>query len=142
MSAFVLWLILAVFLWLLEFLAPALVGASLGSAAIVVALLSRWVHDGVGQLGLFTLLSGVLILLPRNLLPNPDHALDNPGDGEIALVTSTIPPGEIGRVAFLGTTWNARCDAQEKLLPPGTNVIVIGQKGNILHVIPTDLLNS
>ncbi len=142
MSAFVLWLILAVVLWLLEFLAPALVGASLGTAAIVVALLSRWVHDGFGQVGLFTLLSGALILLTRKLLPKPDRTLENPGYGEIALVTSTIQPGEMGRVAYLGTTWNARCDAQEKLLPPGTKVIVIGQKGNMLNVIPTDLLNS
>lgn len=141
MSAFVLWLILAVVLWLLEFLAPALVGASLGTAALLVALLSRWIQDGFGQVGLFTLLSGVLILLTRKLLPKLDRTLENPGDGEIALVTSTIEPGEIGRVAFLGTTWNARCDDQEKTLSPGTKVIVTSQKGNMLNVIPTDLLN-
>jgi membrane protein implicated in regulation of membrane protease activity len=142
MSALVLWLILAVVLWLLEFLAPALVGASLGSAAVVVALLSRWVRDGFGQVVLFTLLGVVFILLTRRLLPKLDQDLENPGKGEIALVTAAIQPGEIGRVAFLGTTWNARCNAEERTLPPGTKVIVTGQKGNMLNVIPTDLLNE
>jgi inner membrane protein len=142
MSALVLWLILAVVLWLLEFLAPALVGASLGSAALVVALLSRWVRDGFGQVVLFTLFSGAFILLTRRLLPKLDQELENPGIGEIALVTAAIQPGEIGRVAFLGTTWNARCNAEERTLLPGTKVIVTGQKGNMLNVIPTDLLTE
>jgi membrane protein implicated in regulation of membrane protease activity len=142
MSALVLWLILAVVLWLLEFLVPALVGASLGSAALVVALLSRWIRDGFAQVVLFTLLGGAFILLSRRLLPKPDQDLENPGKGEIALVTAAIQPGEIGRVAFLGTTWNARCNAEERTLSPGTKVIVTGQKGNMLNVIPMDLLNE
>lgn len=141
MSALVLWLILAIVLWLLEFLAPALVGASLGTAALLVALLSSWVSDGLGQVGLFAFFSGGLILLTRKLLPKPNQALENPGQDEIALVTTAILPGEIGRVAFLGTTWNARCDAQENTLSPGTKVIVTGQKGNMLNVVPINLLD-
>lgn len=140
MSAFVLWIALGVGFWVLEFAAPALVAGSLGAAALLVAFTTDWLSLPLQWFTFFALSSG-FILLSRRLLPESsterEESARDPG-----VVTVTILPGATGRVAYQGTTWNARSAAADRELPPGTQVIVVAQKGNMLDVVPIELLKS
>lgn len=54
---------------------------------------------------------------------------------ETAVVDAAIAPGAAGRVRYRGTYWFGVCE-QNRMLPEGTEVIVIGRNGNTLLVEP------
>jgi len=142
MTAFVVWVVLGVGLWALELLAPGLVAGSLGTAALLVAFATGWITSPLVQIFAFTVLGSLAILLSRRLLPKPMPELEEGAERGIAVVTTTLVPGRMGRVAYQGTTWNARCDAGARTLEPGTQVIVVGQRGNLLSVVPMEMLKD
>lgn len=140
MSTFVLWIAFGVGFWVLEFAAPGLIAGSLGAAALLVAFVTGLISLPL-QWFAFFVLSSAFILLSRRLLPKSSTELEESAR-DPGVVTVTILPGSTGRVAFQGTTWNARSEAVDRELPPGTQVIVVAQKGNMLSVVPIDLLKS
>jgi len=110
------------------------------SSALLVAFVTGFISLPL-QWCAFFVLSSAFILLSRRLLPKPSAELEDSAR-DPGVVTVTILPGGTGRVAFQGTTWNARSEAADRELPPGTQVIVVAQKGNMLSVVPIDLLKS
>jgi membrane protein implicated in regulation of membrane protease activity len=50
-----------------------------------------------------------------------------------------IIPGQMGRVLYEGSSWQACCEHCEMTIPPHQKVYVVGRKDNILFVIPEEL---
>lgn len=58
-----------------------------------------------------------------------------PGNVEAsAVVNRAIDLNQKGRVRYQGSTWNALCNDHQQILPVGTQVKIIGRKGNTLIV--------
>lgn len=140
-APFTLWILLGLGLWILELFTPALIAGSIGTAALVMSVVSGWIPNGSVQFFGFAVLSGVFVLLSRRLVPKPDPELQNPYYREQAVVVVEIPAGEMGRIAFHGTTWSARCDL-DTALPVGSKVMLTGQEGNVFRVIPLNALKA
>ncbi|AGY58323.1 NfeD family protein [Gloeobacter kilaueensis] len=138
-SLLVFWVALGIGLWVLEFFTPALVAGSAGTAALLMLLIGQWIPHPFVQLFVFALVASILIVLSRKLVPRTDPELENPFFQEEGTVTAAIEPGATGRVAFGGTTWNAHCRSLSRV-PTGTKVLIVGQKGNTLSVVPLEPL--
>ncbi|BAC90116.1 NfeD family protein [Gloeobacter violaceus] len=136
------WLVLGIALWVLEFFTPALVAGSLGTAALLMLLVGPSIPSLFLQLFVFALIASGLILLTRRLVPKASTDLERPDYSAQATITRAIEPGGMGRVAFEGTTWNARCDTSDRPLPAGTKVMVLGRQGNVLDVMPLGALKE
>ncbi len=133
------WLILGLGLIVGEFFLPALVAASVGLAALVAAGVA-WLGVPVWVQGLVWVgLSSLLILGTRRLVPKETSQLE---ESREARALSTIPAGQLGRVAYQGSTWNARCSIPSMEIGAGQDLYVVERKGNTLVVMPTRLLEG
>ena len=56
---------------------------------------------------------------------------------DLAIVRSTIEPGELGHVKFHGVRWRA-CSSYSRSIPVGMQVRVLGRRANILVVEPVE----
>ncbi len=84
--------------------------------------------------------STVFVLVSWRLIPKGKvRAI---ADSQEAKTLTEIPPGETGRVIYEGNSWQARCEDTSATIPPNQNVIVVGQKGTTLIVLPEKLLHS
>ena len=113
-----------------------------GLGALVVGLLARaglagplWV-----QLLLFSGLSiGGLLLFRTRLLALVQHDPQAPSVdqlvGEIATVSGSLAPGDIGKVELRGSAWSARNESSTTLAS-GARVRVLRVEGLMLHVVP------
>ncbi|MBD1850890.1 NfeD family protein [Leptolyngbya sp. FACHB-711] len=136
-----LWLIAGVILCVLEFILPtAFVELTMGISAILVAIVAQFVPSLGIQVGLWLILSVVLTLLTRRLLPRKTHHLIQ--DTREAQTLTPILPGQTGRVIYEGNSWQARCDDEGLTIPANQKVYVVERRGTTLIVMPENLLRS
>lgn len=122
-----------------ELFLPALVAGPVGLAALVAGLLAHlglplWV-----QFSIWSGLSILLILLSRRLVPRGSVQLE---ESREARAVTDIPAGGRGRVAYLGSTWNAKCSVPTLTIQAGQELYVVERQGNTLIVMPAKMLNS
>jgi membrane protein implicated in regulation of membrane protease activity len=137
-----LWLLAGSVLCLLEAFVPtAFVAVMMGISAIVVALVA-WILPGAFplQVVLWIILSTVLSFASRRFLPSAKASKSL--DAVEARTLTEIPPGEIGRVLYEGNSWSARCEDETAAVAPNRKVYVVRREGNILVVIPQNLLHG
>ncbi len=133
------WVVLGIALLVAELFLPALVAGSVGVAALIVAGLTALNMPIVFQFVIWVGLSILFTLWSRRLVPKDSAALE---ESREARSLTSIPAGEQGRVAYLGSTWNARCTVPTLEIPEGQALYVVERQGNTLLVMPLKLLES
>ncbi|MBE9096109.1 NfeD family protein [Tychonema sp. LEGE 07203] len=122
------------------FLPTAFVAFMMGLSAFAVAGCSLVLPYVSLQIFLWMVFSTVFVLLSWRLIPKGKvRAI---ADSQEAKTLTEIPPGEAGRVIYEGNSWQARCEDTSATIPANQNVIVVGQKGTTLIVLPEHLLHS
>lgn len=139
------WATVGVVLIAAEILAPGFFLAWFAAAAFATSALT-WVADGLPptqQVGLFTLLSAVLIAAAvvwrrRRPLPAPDAAtgINDRAAQRMGVVATLDEPirGGRGRLLLGDTLWHVEGPDR----PAGTAVRVVGHRGMVLQVEPAD----
>jgi membrane protein implicated in regulation of membrane protease activity len=141
LSPTALWLIAGVILCIMEMVLPtAFVEVTMGISAFVVALLALVIPQVGVQVAIWLVLSVVLTLLSRRLVPKRRARIIE--DSREAQTLTEILPGQAGRVLYEGNSWQARCDDQEMAIAPNQKVIVVERRGTTLIVVPEHLLHS
>lgn len=135
------WLIAGIILCLMELVLPtAFVELTMGISAIIVAIFASLVSNFMAQVTLWLLLSIVLTVLLRRLIPHKPHR--RIADSQEAQTLTEIAPGQAGRVLYEGNSWQARCEDEELLIAPNQKVYVITRRGNTLIVMPANFLQG
>ena len=124
------WICLGLFLLLTEALTPG--GFYLffvGVSAIIVGFLALWVHLAWIQLGLFALLSAVLIATLRKTLVERVRKTTRQADtpefiGETGRAVEPISAGKEGKIELRGSIWNARNSGAADLPQDGQCTVV------------------
>jgi membrane protein implicated in regulation of membrane protease activity len=144
LSASVIWFIIGFVCFLLEFIVPGLILFFFAVGAWVVAIVSLFVDLSINfQLILFLASSIITILLFRNwvkkIIWTKKHSteLEDEFIGKTGKAESFIGPGQIGKVDFKGTQWDARSEDQ---IEKGENVTIIGNDSILLIVKSTKSL--
>ncbi|NES97576.1 MAG: NfeD family protein [Desertifilum sp. SIO1I2] len=141
MSHTVFWLIAGIVLCLMElFLPTAFVEFMMGLSALVVAGVSLIVPYFGLQVALWMIVSLLLVLLTRRFLPKR-KVYEIEGSTEAQTLTEILP-GQTGRVLYEGNSWSARCAEMDMAIAPNQRVYVMRREGNILVVMPQNLLSS
>ncbi|MGC9504034.1 NfeD family protein [Baaleninema sp.] len=134
------WLLIGGALCLMELFVPtAFVELAMGTAALLVAVVSLVVPKLSVQIFLWMVFSLLLIWLVKRLLPKKTPYLI--AESTEATTLTEIAPGQPGRVMFEGNSWQARCDG-DWTIPANRTAIVVGRKGNTLLVVPEDFTQS
>lgn len=142
MEAWIIWLIAAAFLIVVEVLTLSMwaLCLSLGSiAAMAVALCGYGIAGQVVALTLMSLVAW-LALLPmfRRWHAKTDNRASRTGMdallGRRAIVTGEIRPGELGRVRIDGDSWQVRAPSVSGTVARGTEVVVTAYDSIILTV--------
>ncbi|MFS8886537.1 NfeD family protein [Synechococcus sp. H70.2] len=137
------WIVLGLVLIASELFLPGLVAGPVGLAALGAALLAHWGWPVWAQFLAWIGLSLGLIILSRRLLPSPSTQLEDLlKESREARAVTAIPPGERGRVSYLGSIWNAKCSIPNLAIQPGQELYVIEREGNTLIVVPAQMLES
>lgn len=137
----ILWLALAGVLLLLELVGAdtdglLLVGAVAALLLTLVAVLVP-VLPPLGQVLLFAALVGAGYGWMRRWSAQRQARTIPPGArAELAEVTTAFDANGDGRVRWQGQSWAAQNLDPEQLLPPGTQVTVMGREGTRLQVLP------
>lgn len=141
LSAPILWLVAGLVLCLMELLVPtAFVELTMGIAAVIVACVAWFVPSLVVQMVLWLGLSAGLTVALRRLLPQRSTPTIN--DAKHAKTLTAIAPGQTGRVIYEGNSWRARCEDDQRAIPPDQPVYVVGRRGTTLIVLPEDIVHS
>ena len=119
----------------------AFVSFMMGIAAFIVAIASLFVPQFSLLMGLWLVLSTALIFLSRRLF-TPKHRVSMTGDDLEARAISGIPAGETGRVLYEGNSWRAKCADIERDIAPNEAVHVVSREGNLLIVLPCNMLDQ
>jgi len=122
------------------FLPSAFVAFMMGLAALVVAAISLVIPALSLQIGLWLILSTLLIILVRRFAPSnrPTRRMDAVEGKTI----TAIAPGQTGRVLYEGNSWRAKCDDDHLSIPPQEKVYVVRMEGTTLVVLPEKLLHD
>jgi membrane protein implicated in regulation of membrane protease activity len=141
LTSTILWLVAGAVLCLMELFFPtAFVEFTMGLSAFAVALVSLTGLNMSLQIGLWMVLSLVLTVLSRRLLPN--RKVPTIEDAKEAQTLTEILPGQAGRVIYEGNSWRARCEDYQMAIAPNQKVLVVRREGNTLIVVPEHLLHS
>ncbi len=133
------WLVIGLSLIGAELFIPGLVAGSMGTAALIASALA-WLSWPVWSQGLIWLgLSSGFAMLSRRLVPKTSTQIE---DDKEARAVSFIPAGQVGRAAYLGSTWNARCSIPDVDIREGQDLFIVERKGNTLIVMPASLLHG
>lgn len=135
----VIWFVLGFVFLLLEFIVPGLILAFFAIGAWIVAIVCLVTDISINtQLVLFLATSVLSILFFRKwaskiiwLRKNSNEIMEDEFLGKTAIAESFIGPGQQGKVAFKGTTWDAR---SEDSIAIGENVTIIGNDSIVLFV--------
>ena len=135
----VIWFIIGLAFFLLEFAIPGFILFFFGCGAWLVAILCLFLDIPINmQLLLFLGVSVVTAALFRNWVKKklgmykaPDEMLEDEFIGRTALAETAISPGASGKVEFRGTSWDASSDEE---IRPGERVTIIGNKSILLIV--------
>ena len=133
------WSIVGLGLIAAELFLPGLVAGSVGLAALIAAGLAWLGVPAVGQLIIWGALSGVFTVLSRRLVPPKTSQMD---ESREARSLAPIPAGQLGRVSYQGSIWNARCSIPEFEIPADQDLYVVERQGNTLLVMPARLLKE
>lgn len=141
MSPTLIWLGTGAILCLMELFVPsAFVAFMMGLAALVVAAVSLMVPSLGLQVGLWLILSTILIFLVHRF--SPSKRLAKRMDAVEGQTITEIPPGKTGRVLYEGNSWRAKCDDHHISIPPHEKVYVVRMEGTTLVVLPEKLLHD
>lgn len=137
----ILWLVAGLLLCLLEFMLPtAFVELTMGISAILVGLLALWLPAVGVQVVIWLVLSIVLLVALRRLMPAvKPRSIDDSSEAE---TLTEILPGQTGRVRYEGNSWRARCADELVTIAPNQKVYVVSRQGTTLIVMPEHLLHS
>jgi len=133
------WSILGLVLIAAELALPGLVAGSVGLAALIAAGLAWLGVPAVGQLVVWGTLSAVFTSLTRRLVPKASTQMEEPRE---ARSIAPIPAGELGRVSYQGSIWNAKCSIPELEIPAEQALYVVERQGNTLLVMPAKMLQE
>lgn len=142
MDAWLIWLIVASFLTVVEVLTLSMwsLCLALGSlAAMVMALCGFGIVGQVVALALMSLVAWLALLpLFRRLHAKTDERASRTGMdallGRRATVTNEIRPGELGRARIDGDSWQVRAPSVHHTVARGSEVVVTAYDSNILTV--------
>lgn len=135
-----LWLVVGAGLCLMEAVFPtAFVALMMGISAIAVAVLANWITSFSVQGILWLILSSLLIIASRRLVPQA-MAQRKIRDAVEAETLTEIAPGKTGRVMYEGNSWPAQCGDPQLLIEAHQKVYIAHRKGNLLIVYPADHL--
>jgi membrane protein implicated in regulation of membrane protease activity len=142
LSAAVIWFIIGFILFILEFVVPGLILFFFGLGAWIVAIVSLFYNVSLNeQMIIFVISSVVSIVLLRKWLSkiiwerkHSTELLEDEFIGKTAVAETQIRPGENGKIAFKGTSWQA---ASADIISKGENVIIIGNESILLIVKST-----
>jgi len=140
-NAAVVWCIVGFIFFILEFLLPGLILFFFALGAWVVAVLSLFSDLSINtQLVVFLASSVVTVLLFRKWVKKivwsrkTSSEIEDEFLGKTGKAETFIGPGEIGKVGFKGTTWDAQ---SADTIAPGENVTIIGNESILLIVKST-----
>jgi membrane protein implicated in regulation of membrane protease activity len=134
------WVIAGVSLCILELVLPtAFIELTMGLSAIIVAIFALSVPIFSVQVALWLVLSIVLTILLRRLVPPKKHRQIE--DSKEAQTLTEILPGQTGRVLYEGNSWQARCEDDDLTIAPNQRVYVLERRGTTLIVLPANLLH-
>jgi membrane protein implicated in regulation of membrane protease activity len=129
------WYIFGSLLIFLELIIPGAIVAFIGVAAIVVGLAIQvgWIDEPIFAVTMWFFISLVLVVVLRSLLTKFIGGETKIGEinedfqavGQIVEVMEDIPRGEIGRVLFRDTTWNARSCGES--IPKGAKAKIVAR---------------
>lgn len=140
MSPTVLWLILGIALCTIEAVVPtAFIAAVLGLSALIVGLLAPFIPTLGLQIGLWMLISLLLVWISRRFVRRGPAAKM---DATQAETLTAIAPGKTGRVLYEGCSWAAQCEDEAATLAPQQTVYVVGRRGTTLIVMPADSIHQ
>lgn len=112
--------------------------AAIGLAAIITAIAALSVSSISIQLIIWSVLSVSLAVVMRGMVPQQETDFRRQVEAE---VTSFIPRGRAGEVAFEGSLWKAKCQIPDLEVPEGEIVQVVGRQANTLIVLPLTFLD-
>jgi membrane protein implicated in regulation of membrane protease activity len=127
------WLLAGLGLIALSLLVPEPALVAMGFAGVVTALVALTIVELPRQLLIWGVLSLGMTLILRGMVPSPSKALEQ---AQYAQISTRIPPGDLGKVQYEGSSWRARCQVSDVELSPGEWVAVVGRQGNVLTVLP------
>jgi membrane protein implicated in regulation of membrane protease activity len=133
------WLVLGLGLIGAELFLPGLVAGSLGLAGLFTAGVAWLGWPALAQMAVWIGLSSLFTVMSRRLVPRSSPQLE---ESREARSLDLIPAGQRGRVAYLGSTWNARCHIPNLEIQAGQELYVVERQGNTLLVMPSHLLHS
>jgi membrane protein implicated in regulation of membrane protease activity len=142
LSAAVIWFIIGFILFILEFVVPGLILFFFGLGAWIVAIVSLFYNVSLNeQMIIFVISSIASILLLRKWLSkiiwerkHSTELLQDEFIGKTGVAETQIRPGENGKIAFKGTSWQA---ASADIISKGENVIITGNESILLIVKST-----
>lgn len=141
MSAWIIWLIAAIVLLLLEVLTQAVWSLCFAIGCLVAMLTSLYVDSTAIQgivLGIAAIISWILFAPAiRKWEKRRAHSSKTGMDaliGRTAIVTEEIKPGATGRARIDGDYWQAIAPEATESILPGENVIVTGHESIVLYV--------
>jgi membrane protein implicated in regulation of membrane protease activity len=140
-NAAVLWFIAGFILFLLEFLIPGLILFFFAVGAWTVAILSLFFDIPVDMQIIIFLVSALLTILlfrrsVKKLLWSRKQSseIEDEFIGKTGKAETFIGPGQIGKLAFKGTSWDASSD---DIIHPGENAVIVGNDSILLLVKST-----
>lgn len=136
---YTLWLLLGFLFLFLGMVVGEPVVASLGIAALITAMAALTVASLPTQVVIWGILSIALAIVLRGMVPKQAKDLS---PNTVAIVSETIPKGNIGLVSYDGALWKARCQISDITISPGETVEVVGRQGLTLIVLPTTFPDS
>lgn len=136
---YTLWLVLGFLFLIMGMVVGEPVVASLGIAALITAMAALTVTSLPTQVVIWGILSIALAIVLRGMVPKQAKNLS---PSTAAIVSETIPKGNIGLVSYDGALWKARCQISDVTIAPGETVEVVGRQGLTLIVLPTTFPDS
>lgn len=144
LHASVIWFVIGLVFFLLEFVVPGFILFFFGIGAWVVAITALLLDVSVNtQLLIFVASSVCTVLLFRNWVKNKlgmyqktEQVLEDEFIGKTGVAETAILPSVNGKVIFKGTTWDAHSDDS---IAPGESVIITGNRSILLTVKSTKL---
>jgi membrane protein implicated in regulation of membrane protease activity len=136
------WIMLGLLLIIVEAVIPLptlFIAGAMGAAAIMVGILHLFPLPPAVAVFLWLLLSWFFVWYSRRWVPKDSPRLQESVD---AVVMSTIPRGEFGRVKYEGVSWKARCEDPGVEIEQNEKVYVVGREGTTLIVLPERWLLS
>lgn len=141
----VIWFVIGLALFLLEFVVPGFILFFFGLGAWIVAILTLFIDVSINvQLVIFLASSIITVLIFRNWVKNKlgmykasPQVLEDEFIGKTGIAETPIGPGVNGKVDFKGTSWDA---SSEDTIAAGENVLITGTRSILLIVKSTKII--